>query len=600
MKILVADDDAVSRTLLKRTLQRSGFEVICMTDGTDALKCLLEPDGPRIAILDWMMPGADGPTVCRKVRECPDMPYVYILLLTSREAVEDVVEGFEAGADDYLIKPCRPDELKVRLRVGQRTLELQDELIHEARHDSLTRLPNRAFFVKRLDRCVQLAQQSPGYHFTLLFIDVDRFKTINDSHGHLVGDELMRAVAQRLLLAVRADFDSGFEPIGRRGLAQTADVVARIGGDEFVILLDDFADIEVGVTVAKRILKVLEVPFKIDGRELCVTASMGVACNGGAPTTATDMLRGADTAMYRAKTLGRARFEVDTPIDHSAASQRIRLEGDLRRAIAHHELHVHYQPIVRLSDCIITGFEALARWNHPILGNVPPNIFIAIAEESGSILSLGAWIMEEACRQTTEWNNAFHHSGLNVSVNVAPAQYCQDDLVAKVRSVLQRTGLHAANLTVEVTENLTMQNVDQASITLRQIQRIGALISLDDFGTGYSSLGYLLRFPIDTLKIDRSFVAGIEHNAERAAIVQTIISLGHNLGMKVVAEGIENIAQFELLSAWQCDFGQGFFFSPGVSAAKATSMLQEQNMNGAAPSSQFPQIVERTVPEFLN
>jgi len=600
VKILIADDDAVSRTLLKRTLERNGFEVICMTNGNDALKCLLAPDGPRLAILDWMMPGADGPTVCRKVRDCADLPYVYILLLTAREGIEDIVEGFDAGADDYLVKPCRPDELNVRLRVGRRTLQLQDELIYEALHDSLTKLPNRAFFVKRLDRSVYLSQLDNGYQFTLLFIDVDRFKMINDSLGHLVGDDLMRAVAQRLLMAVRTDTDTGSGTAHRRRAGLPGDVVARIGGDEFVILLDGFADIEVGVTIAKRVLKVLEVPFKIEGHELFITASIGIASNDGTTTTATEILRCADSAMYRAKLLGKARYEVNTTHNRTAVSERIQLEADLRRAIANNELHVHYQPIVRLSDCFITGFEALARWAHPELGNIPPIVFIDIAEETGYILAVGAWIMEEACRQTKEWNTTFHNNRSTIAVNIAPAQYCQDDLVANVRGVLQRTGLEASCLALEVTENLTMQNVEQAAITLREIQNMSVSISLDDFGTGYSSLGYLLRFPINTLKIDRSFVAGIENNLERAAIVQTIITLGHNLGMKVVAEGVETLAQFELLCSWQCDFGQGFFFSPGVSAAKATIMLKEQNMSRTVQSSRFFQVEARDGLSLLN
>jgi diguanylate cyclase (GGDEF)-like protein len=578
VKVLIADDDAVSRMLLKRLLERSGFEVICVADGLAALECLMAIDGPRLAILDWMMPGADGPAVCRLVRDCRTIPYVYILLLTSREAIEDIVEGFDAGADDYLTKPYQSDELKVRLRVGQRSLQLQDDLMHEAQFDALTSLPNRAFFVNRLSRSVQLAQNQGGYQFTLLFIDIDRFKMINDSFGHHVGDEVMREVAQRLLLAVRTEISPGDLTTQRRRRGTPGDVVSRIGGDEFVIFLDHFADVDDGIRVAKRILGALQAPVQVQNHEIFISASIGIASSEGKDTVATEILRGADTAMYRAKLLGKARYEISTPHSNAAVVERISLERDLRNAIANQEMRVYYQPIVHLSDCKVRGFEALARWYHPIHGSISPGTFIAIAEETGYILTIGGWILEEACRQMQEWNTKLSTHSI-ISVNISPAQYCQEDLVGHVQGVLSKTGIEPSCLVLEVTENLTMQYVEHAAAIFCNLREIGVAISLDDFGTGYSSLGYLLRFPINTLKIDRSFVAGIEVSSERAAIVQTIITLGHNLGMSVVAEGIENIAQYQLLKAWDCDYGQGYLFSPAVGAADATRMLEDQDMS---------------------
>jgi len=307
MKILLADDDAISRALLKRSLERGGFEVICFADGQAALDCLQEDDGPRIAILDWEMPKKNGPAICREIRARNDARTIYLILLTSREAIEDLVSGFEAGADDYLTKPCNPQELKARIQVGMRSLELHDSLLHTADHDSLTGLPNRAHFVKRLSSNVRKARENPDYHFTLLFVDVDRFKLINDSLGHLVGDELMKAMAARLVRAVRAEDTPGSISRHSDNRNASGDLVARIGGDEFVILLEEFADIHDGVCVAERIQEELQTPFILNDSEVLVTVSIGISTSGGKATEASEVLRGADAAMYRAKMLGKAR-----------------------------------------------------------------------------------------------------------------------------------------------------------------------------------------------------------------------------------------------------------------------------------------------------
>ena len=573
MKILLADDDAVSRTILKRLLERAGFEVVCVSDGEAAADCLLAEDPPRMAILDWVMPGADGPSVCRQVRARTGGPSVYLILLTSREAIEDIVMGFEAGADDYLTKPCNPEELKARIRVGMRSLQLQDLLIHEAQHDSLTKLPNRAFFVKRLALSVRRARQVPGYEFTLLFIDIDRFKHVNDSLGHLIGDELMKAVAHRLQRSVRhgAAF-SGTEPPYSN--TATGDLVARIGGDEFVVLLDNFAGVQDGVRAAERIQKELQPAFLLGEHEIFITASIGISISKGEATESSEVLRGADAAMYKAKSLGKARYAVNDSSGNGAAIGLLKLESDLRRALDNKEFEVFYQPIVELAGANITSFEALVRWRHPIHGLLQPSLFIPAAEESGLIVPIGAWIMREACRQVQEWNMTLQLSRpIAVCVNVSPRQFGEDDLVKRVRDTLSATGLNPRCLELEVTENLTMQDASRAVKLLTDLSKLGVSISLDDFGTGYSSLSYLLRLPIRTLKIDRSFIANIEHSKESSAIVQTIIALGHNLGMTVIAEGIENAEQRELLSTLRCDCGQGYLFSAPLTATEAVAMI---------------------------
>jgi diguanylate cyclase (GGDEF)-like protein len=581
MKILVADDDIVTRRLLQRTLERSGFTVVCVEDGQSAVECLLEPDGPRIAILDWVMPGKDGPSVCREIRAQENNPYVYLILLTSRENREDVVKGLEAGADDYLIKPWNPEEINARVRTGQRILELQDKLTHEADHDSLTELPNRAFFAKRLHESVRRAQQSERDRFTLLFIDIDRFKTINDSLGHLAGDEVLRRVSKRLLQAVRTERGAFVAVDLRHSISMPSDVVARLGGDEFVILLNQFTDVQDGVRVAERVQSMLEPAFHIGGMEVFITVSIGISTSGEGPIHVSDILRNADLAMYRAKMLGKARYEIMDPAQPTASIDQFKLECGLRKAIHNNEFEVHYQPIVGLEDCRIHSFEALVRWRHPMLGLLQPGKFLAVAEEAGLMAQIGAIVMREACQKMCEWNGRFvSESPVAVCINVSPNQFEPLRLVDCVRQVLRDTGLDPRSLELEVTENLTMQDAARASEILRDLSSLGVSLSLDDFGTGYSSLSYLLRFPIRTLKIDRSFVAEIEGSQESRSIVQTIIALGHNLGMKVIAEGIESVAQMELLKTLGCDMGQGYLFSRPVEADLVSVMMTSRRLGG--------------------
>jgi len=581
MKILVADDDVVTRRLLQRTLERSGFTVVCVDDGQSAAECLLAPDGPRIAILDWVMPGKDGPSVCREIRAQERNPYVYLILLTSRENREDVVRGLEAGADDYLIKPWNPEEINARVRTGQRILELQDKLTHEADHDSLTGLPNRSFFAKRLHESIGRAQERERDRFTLLFLDIDRFKTINDSLGHLAGDEVLRRVSKRLLQAVRMESTAFVEGNHRHSIVTPTDLVARLGGDEFVILLNEFTDVQDGIRVAERIQSMLEPAFRVGGQEVFITVSIGISTSGQDPIHVSDILRNADLAMYRAKMLGKARYEITDPAEPAARIDQFKLECGLRKAIQNNEFEVHYQPIVGLADCRIHSFEALVRWRHPMLGLLQPGKFLEVAEEAGLMAQIGTIVMRKACRQMCEWNSMFvSDSPVAVCINVSPIQFEPLRLVECVSQVLRDTGLNPRSLELEVTENLTMQDAGRATEILRDLSSLGVSLSLDDFGTGYSSLSYLLRFPIRTLKIDRSFVAEIEGSQESRSIVQTIIALGHNLGMTVIAEGIESVAQMELLKTFGCDMGQGYLFSRPVEADSVTSMMISRRLGG--------------------
>jgi predicted signal transduction protein with EAL and GGDEF domain len=563
MKILIADDSAISRCLVQKTLERGGYEVLAVENGRSAAECLSSTDGPRLALLDWVMPELDGLSVCRQIRSLSNHPYIYMILLTSNESKEDMVRGFEAGADDYLTKPCDPEELKARLRAGQRILRLQDKLIQDARQDPLTRLPNRAFFLDQLAGCVKRAKRLPGYIFAVLFVDIDGFKIVNDSLGHFAGDQLIVQIAERLVSSVRREDVVSCSADANGEVRQSGeDTLARMGGDEFTILLVDIRDASDGIRVAERIQQKLASPFLISGQEVSITASIGIALSATGYSTAEDILRDADTAMYRAKSLGKSRYEICDPAMHARAVSRLKLETDLRRAMDGEEFRVHYQPIVSLRDFRIIGFEALLRWQRPGFGLAMPGEFVPVAEETGLIIISGLWVLREACRQMRAWNLQFPSDrAFTVSVNISGKQFAQPDLVREVDRILRETCLDPHCLKLELTESVTMREVERAARIFGELKSLGVGLSMDDFGTGYSSLSYLRRFPVDTLKIDRSFVSEMEDTSESRAIVQMIMSLGCSLGMEMVAEGVETAEQVSLLRSLGCEYAQGYFFS---------------------------------------
>ena len=566
MKILIADDDVISRCLVQKTLDREGYEVLVVENGSSAAECLSSDEGPRLALLDWVMPGLDGLSVCRQIRSVSNHPYVYMILLTSKESKEDIVRGFEAGADDYLTKPCDPKELKARLRAGQRILQLQDKLIQEARQDPLTRLPNRTFFLDQLARCVTRAKRRPNYKFAILFVDIDGFKIVNDSLGHFAGDHLIVQIAERLVSSVRRDdLVSCSADVTGRVKQSGEDTLARMGGDEFTILLDDIRDASDGIRVAERIQKKLASPFLISGQEVSITARIGIAISATGYSTGEDILRDADTAMYSAKALGKSRYEICDPAMHARAVSRLKLETDLRRAMDRDEFRVHYQPIVSLRDWRIIGFEALLRWQRPGFGLVMPGEFVEVAEETGQIPFIGLWVLREACRQMRAWNLQFPSDpAFTIAVNISGKQFAQPDLVSQVRHILHEACLDPQSLRLELTESVTMRDVERTARILGELRTLGVGLSMDDFGTGYSSLSHLRRFPLDTLKIDRSFVSEMENSSDSRAIVQMIVSLGRSLGMEIVAEGVEGAKQAGLLESLGCEYAQGYFFSKPI------------------------------------
>ncbi|MCA1636105.1 MAG: EAL domain-containing protein [Acidobacteria bacterium] len=438
----------------------------------------------------------------------------------------------------------------------------EEQLLHDAFHDALTGLPNRALFMDHAKMAIHRSRRDETRIFAALFLDLDRFKVINDSLGHMVGDQLLVGIARRLETCLRP-----------------GDTVARLGGDEFTILLEDLLETEDAVEIAVRVQEIVSQPFNIGGHEVCTTASIGIAASTIGYVHADDLLRDADTAMYRAKLLGKNRHVMFDKAMHERAMKLLQIEIDLRRAVERQEFFLQYQPIISLAAGEISGFEALIRWQHPERGLIPPVEFISVAEETGLIIPIGHWVLREACQQMQEWRRQLPSERvLTMSVNLSGKQFSQPDLTEQIAAILSETGLSPSCLKLEITESMVMENIDTAIGMLTQLRALGVELAIDDFGTGYSSLSYLHRFPINTLKIDRSFVSRMLDNTENEEIVRTIVTLARSIEMNVVAEGVETASQLEQLRTLECDFGQGYLFSKPLAAADAFQLLSHPDM----------------------
>jgi diguanylate cyclase (GGDEF)-like protein len=436
----------------------------------------------------------------------------------------------------------------------------EEKLLHDALHDGLTGLPNRSLFMDRLSQAMAFQRRSEGYRYAVLFLDIDRFKTVNESLGHFQGDRLLVAVARRLTACVRE-----------------GDTVARLGGDEFVLLLEEFPDPQEPLRVAQRIHDELAPAHDLDGNVVFATASIGVAMGDREYQKPLEILRDADTAMYRAKDLGRAHHVVFQPSMHARARQLLQLEADLRRAIDRGGLHLTYQPVVSLASGAIAGCEALCRWEHPARGSIPASEFIPIAEETGLIVPLGEWVLRQACLAAKAWTLRLPaNETFSLAVNISARQLLDSPLLDHVGAALAESGLHGASLRLEVTESVIMEHVGPATLLLNQLRNLHVHLLLDDFGTGYSSLGYLHNFRFDTLKIDRSLVSRSDQGGRQTEIVRTILGLARALSMEVVAEGVETGQQASQLQQLGCDFAQGFFFSRPVAADALGQLLAER------------------------
>ena len=443
------------------------------------------------------------------------------------------------------------------------TRDNKQQLLHDALHDRLTGLSNRALFMDRLEQSFARLVRHPDHLFAVLFLDFDRFKNINDSLDHLAGDELLKAIGRRLQDCLRP-----------------GDTVSRFGGDEFALLLEDVTDLSDATLVAERVQDAMRKPFQLGKQEVFSSASIGIALGHGNYERAEDLLRDADMAMYRAKARGKARHEVFDAEMHTRAVALLQLETDLRWAIERNEFRLYYQPIIRIENQSIIGFEALIRWQHPERGLVAPAEFIPIAEETGWIIPIGRWVLEEACSQLAKWQAEFEGAEpLSMSVNLSGKQFSQTDLIEVVETVIRESGIAPGTLKLEITESAIMEDAQIVTQRLLELRNLGVRLGLDDFGTGYSSLSYLHRFPLDTLKIDRSFVARLLENGENREIVRTIVTLGKNLGMDVVAEGVEEASQLEDLRGLNCQHAQGYLFARPLPADEAIETLRNAKNN---------------------
>lgn len=470
---------------------------------------------------------------------------------------------------DLPVVPSRKDEIgtlmssfaKMLATIEQQTDEINqfprrlDQLARQAFRDPLTSLPNRALFMDRLTHALTRTERR-GEQLAVLFLDLDRFKVVNDSMGHGVGDQLLVGVSQRLSACLRPE-----------------DTIARLGGDEFAILLEDVKEDKGPTSVADRLTGELQHPFGVEGREVVITVSIGIAMSTARRMTPEDILRDADLAMYHAKSKGKARYEVFDKSMNAPAQERMDLELDLRNAVARGEFILHYQPVVELPTGRITEVEALVRWKHPQRGLLLPGDFVALSEETGLIVPLGRWVLHEACRQTRQWQLASPGTNLAISVNLSARQLQQPGLVEEIAAVLRETRLDPGALRLEITETVVMHDAPVTLAKLEALKALGVQLAIDDFGTGYSSLGYLKRFPVDTLKIDRSFVKGIGRDVEDSAIVRAVITVAKSLNLSVTAEGIETAEQLEQLRALGCDHGQGYFFAKPMTSDRVPALL---------------------------
>ena len=451
---------------------------------------------------------------------------------------------------------------------------VEETLAHTALHDSLTNLPNRTLFLDRVRHAIALSQRHQ-YKFAVLFIDLDEFKVLNDSLGHAAGDALLMQIARRLSLSIRnLDTIAGSDGMNDVSSVETEESVARLGGDEFTILLENIRDCGDAIRVSERIQERLGIPFAFEGHKVVTTASIGIAFCSPSYTDPEELVRDAEIAMYRAKREGKARCQVFDHAMHAVAVKRLRLETELRRALDLGEFRVHYQPIVSLQSGKISGFEALSRWQRPE-GLLSPAHFIQIADETGIILPMNRLLLREACLQLRAWHSQFPcDPPLTMSVNITPKEFAQSDLAAQMETILVEAGVDPSSINVEITETIAMADPQRSSLVLSELNALGVHLSIDDFGTGYSSLSRLQGFPVDHLKIDRTFISKIDTDSETSEIVRIIIMLAHNLGLKVVAEGAETAEQVNLLKQLDCELAQGYFFArPGDHAAARAFLI---------------------------
>lgn len=575
LRVLLIEDSRKDARVIRGVLEDSVLHQFHIEHVWTLAEALIALDGESydVMLLDLTLPDAKGiEGVNRLIEFKSDIP---IVVMSSSDDEQSAVDALKSGAQDYLVKS--PADTKVMVRSLRYAIERKrtEQHIHRlANYDRLTQLPNRDLCQDRLRQAIaQAARQNTLV--ALLFFDLDRFKVINETLGHGHGDKLLQHVAQRMRSSLRE-----------------SDTVGRLGGDEFMVILTGLTDTSDAARVAQNILNTLVRPITLDNHEVFVTTSIGISLYPNDAKDVESLTKNADAAMYRAKEQGRNHYQFYTLDMNARAMERLNLENDLRHALERDEFLLHYQPQFDLSSQQIVGFEALLRWDHPDQGFISPVDFIPIAEETGLIMPIGEWVLNAACQQAKQWQDQGFNNA-NIAVNLSNRQFAQENVLETVTKALDRCGLDPAHLELEITESCIMENPEEAIVVLRQLNDMGVRISIDDFGTGYSSLSYLKRFPLDTLKIDRSFVNDITEDPDSAVIVEAILAMAHSLRLNVVAEGVETREQMAFLEAHDCDIIQGYLLSKPLPAADVTEKFLKGN--GAAVALAKPSPKARAV-----
>jgi predicted signal transduction protein with EAL and GGDEF domain len=587
LRLLLTDDEALNRDMLSRRLARQGYDVLAVASGAETLAAI-ERETFAVLLLDVMMPEMSGLEVLRRIRQTRTPEQLPIIMVTARAQSEDIVEALDMGANDYVTKPVDFPVMVARIRtqIGLRNADQElrashDRLAVEVQHakaaDALTGLPNRGVFADRVERLLDHGRRVPGFQFAVLFLDLDRFKNINDSLGYPIGDQLIVDAAARLERAIQEDESSrrpdGTEPEHPR---LTDHAIARLGGDEFAVLVTGVRHPGDASRVAERILQTFSNPFEVGGQTVFATVSIGAALSATGYEHGEEMLRDADIALERAKSAGRACVELFDAGMRNQVVARMQLETDLRWALGRGELVLDYQPIVALADQTITGLEALVRWRHPQRGLLMPAEFIALAEDTGLIVPIGYWVMREVCRQLQQWS-AGHGplAQLRIAVNLSSRHLQVADIADRLAAITREFGVDPARIELELPERCVTGDAETTRAAFEALKAAGFRLTIDDFGSGYASLSSLERFPVDRLKIDRAFLNEAASPAERESVIRGMIDLVSHLDMEIVAEGIEQPGQLAQITASPCEFGQGFLIGKPVAPGFVEEMLHE-------------------------
>ncbi|MFK7816371.1 MAG: EAL domain-containing protein, partial [Gammaproteobacteria bacterium] len=544
-KILIADDDRSMRVALQNVLVSDGYEIESVADGVEAVK-RCENSMPGLILIDALMPNLNGFDACKKIRMLKGGKHVPILIVTALEDEKSIERAFESGATDFIPKPVHFAVMRQRVSRLLKASRAEVHVRELAYNDSLTGLPNRTMFIDQMNKMIKKVR-TQSQMLAVLFLDLDRFKYVNDTLGHSVGDMLLKQVAERILSCVRS-----------------ADTVSRLGGDEFTLALDGIEDRGVVANIADKVCRKLGEPYFFGGKDIYVTASIGISIHPEDGVNVGELMKRADTAMFKAKERGGS-FLFYEPEMEAVVTNKVEIEQDLRQSLDREELDVYYQPKYDLQTSKVMGIEALVRWNHPEKGLVGPNDFIPLAEETGLISELGLWVLITSCVQAKSWIDK-GHTPIPVSVNLSGRQLENEEIIEQVAHVLDQSGLSSQYLELEITESIIMKRPEEVILILQQLKKMGVKLSIDDFGTGYSSLNYLRKFPIDLLKIDKAFVRDIETNNEDRLIVKGIIALAKSLNLEVLAEGVETGEQQKLLEEEGCDYIQGYYIGKPMKA----------------------------------